>query len=77
MIDLEHPQISEALRTGYGRKVDYLLFCDRCGEELGDIYYRFGDECLCEECLVKTAIEILRDEPSLAAEFLNAKMEVA
>lgn len=78
MYNLEHPDITRTMRIGYPHRLEGdVPRCDCCGEELDSIFYRFQDEALCEECLVKTAVNLLQEEPSLAAEFLMAKMEVS
>ena len=56
MWDLEHPDITCALRTGYGlynQPIDEALRCDNCGDVIDDdeFYEDEFHECLCLECL--------------------------
>lgn len=55
-MDLEHPEITKALKTGYPswNQPEYYN-CQMCNEELNheEVYEDFGYDCLCENCLLK------------------------
>lgn len=56
MRDLEHPDITCALRTGYPSwNQPKERHCEICGHELyaSDTYEDFDHEFLCEDCLLK------------------------
>ena len=55
MRDLEHPEITCALRTGYPSwNQPKERTCEVCGDELYlEIYEDFDHEFLCEDCLLK------------------------
>ena len=55
-MDLEHPEITWALRTGYPSwNQPKEVFCDWCGNDIYDeeVYEDEEYECLCESCLLK------------------------
>lgn len=55
-IDLEHPDITYALKTGYPMWNQPKYFnCCMCGDEItsDEVYEDFGFDCLCENCLLK------------------------
>ena len=50
--DLEHPDISNALRTGYPSE-QHQLVCDKCGEPIDYDYYVMDDGwLLCQDCML-------------------------
>lgn len=54
--DLEHPDITAAIRTGYPKRAEPEVpyYCGECGEEIDedeDIYSDRLYDCLCEDCL--------------------------
>lgn len=53
--NLEHPEISRALATGYPSwKQPKVYCCSRCGYEIdGEIYEDFDHDYLCECCLLE------------------------
>jgi len=52
MNDLEHPEISNVLRTGYPHKMPHVPVCPVCGEECSTIYIDYyGTAVGCEECI--------------------------
>lgn len=75
--DLEHPDISNALRTGYPREQPQLV-CDKCGEPIDDDYYIMDDVwLLCQDCMLDEAVDFLKGEPETAAKILNAERRIA
>lgn len=53
MKELEHPDITHTLRTGYPRKESKLPRCPVCGEVCETIYWsKFGEVVGCDECIV-------------------------
>ena len=55
-MDLEHPEITKALETGYpswNQPKHY--YCQMCSDEIDseEVYEDFGYECLCDNCLLK------------------------
>ncbi len=58
MRNLEHPDISRALVTGYGTKIDDIeLICPVCGEilEINDTVYKQDGEVIGCKCCVTEA----------------------
>lgn len=52
MNDLEHPEITNALRTGYPHKMPPVPRCPICNEECSTIYIDYyGNAAGCEECI--------------------------
>ena len=52
MNDLEHPDITAALRTGYPWGVPPMPICPMCNDECDTIYTNvFGDVVGCENCV--------------------------
>ena len=53
-MDIEHPDITQALLTGYPLdNQPEPIYCCECGRELdGEIYEDFLHEFLCEKCLL-------------------------
>ena len=55
-MDIEHPAITELMRTGYPRGYEEQhIYCSDCGEEITDseIYTDDVYEYLCEDCLLR------------------------
>ena len=54
--DLEHPDITAAMRYGYPTRneSEVPMFCENCGAEIDedDDFYSDGSyDCMCEDCL--------------------------
>lgn len=66
MNDLEHPEITRCLQTGYPGRMPPTLRCPVCDRELSDsqTVYIFGNKIIgCEECIrTEDASEALCDE---------------
>lgn len=75
--DLEHPDISSALRTGYPSE-QHQLVCDKCGEPIDYDYYVMDDGwLLCQDCMLDEAVDFLKGELETAAKILNAERRIA
>lgn len=57
MFDIEHPEITRACATGYGRPYAPHK-CPVCGQECGWVYTTLcGDPVGCDECILKITVE--------------------
>lgn len=55
-MDLEHPEITWALRTGYPSwSQPKKIYCSYCDNDISDeeVYEDEDYDCLCEDCLLK------------------------
>ena len=54
-MDLEHPDITAALKTGYPQRKStvYVPCCDMCHEPVtnAEWYFAYGDEIICGNCV--------------------------
>lgn len=52
--DLEHPDITQALRTGYPHREEDDHYCEECGKYLpeDEIYEDENHKYLCSDCLL-------------------------
>lgn len=75
MENLEHPDITSALRTGYPSWELHHdpRICPMCGETPIDneSYEVYGEE-VCEKCMIKLAVDIFEQEPEDAAKYIGA-----
>lgn len=65
MVDIEHPDITWARKTGYSYSEQPTYYhCEKCGDELcsDEVYFDFEYECLCKECLLKLHKKEINDE---------------
>lgn len=57
MLDIEHPEITRACATGYGRPYTPHK-CPVCGQECGWVYTTLGGNPVgCDECILKITVE--------------------
>ena len=71
--ELEHPDITRALRTGYPGPVKETI-CEMCEEgPIDDLYYILDGKKICEQCMIDIAKQELENSPELAAKFIQAE----
>lgn len=71
--NLEHPDISRALRTGYAKNYHDPRLCECCGENpIDEKFWELDGFELCDDCVINMAFTELKGDPKRAAELIGA-----
>ena len=69
--NLEHPDITRALKTGYPDTPDFGRACPWCDGDIGDVAYEIDGEWVCVECFKEWVIDEMSVSPELIAHDLK------